>query len=161
MNFKLQGKTAIIGGSSRGLGKSCAVSLAREGANIVLCARNEDALHEAQCEIEALGVPTLALVADMSSADDNLRIVRETVARGATLFALVTIRSFVPTVRASASNVAIRQKLTSFFIVVLFAFLLGKFVFIIERAEKVGRCFTMNSGSCTGIYIKGDSKLGE
>ncbi len=80
MNFNLQGKTAIIGGSSKGLGKACAVALAREGVNIVLCARNEVSLHEAQREIEALGVQTLALTADMTSADDNVRIVRETVA---------------------------------------------------------------------------------
>lgn len=79
MNFNLQGKTAIIGGSSKGLGKACAVALAREGANIVLCARNEETLQQAQREIVALSVPTLALVADMTSADDNVRIVRETV----------------------------------------------------------------------------------
>lgn len=81
MNFNLRGKTAIIGGSSKGLGKACAVALAREGANIVLCARNEKILNEAQREIEALGVQTLALTADMTSADDNVRIVRDTVAR--------------------------------------------------------------------------------
>lgn len=79
MNFNLQGKTAIIGGSSKGLGKACAVALAREGANIVLCARNEETLQQAQREIVALSVPTLALVADMTSADDDVRIVRETV----------------------------------------------------------------------------------
>ena len=80
MNFKLQGKTAIIGGSSKGLGKSCALSLAGEGANIVLCARNEKTLYEAQQEIDAMGAPILALAADMGSAEDNHRVVRETVA---------------------------------------------------------------------------------
>lgn len=81
MNYNLQGRTAIIGGSSKGLGRACALALAGEGVNIVLCARGEDTLHETQREIEALGVQTLALTADMASADDNVRIVRETVAR--------------------------------------------------------------------------------
>ncbi|MEN6323237.1 MAG: SDR family oxidoreductase [Proteiniphilum sp.] len=81
MNFNLRGKTAIIGGSSKGLGKACAVALAREGVNIVLCARNEVTLKETRREIETLGVQTLALTVDMTSADDNVRIVRETVAR--------------------------------------------------------------------------------
>ena len=81
MNFNLQGKTAIVGGSSRGLGKACAIALARQGANIVLCARNKEALLKTEHEIASLGVQTLAVMADMSNADDNLRIVRDTVAR--------------------------------------------------------------------------------
>ena len=81
MNFNLKNKTAIIGGSSKGLGKACAVALAREGANIVLCARNEKALLETQREIELLGVQILALTVDMANANDNQRIVRETMAR--------------------------------------------------------------------------------
>ena len=81
MNFNLQGKTAIIGGSSKGLGKACAVALALEGVNIVLCARNVEALRDTQLEIESLGVQTLALAVDMTSGDDNARIVRETIAR--------------------------------------------------------------------------------
>lgn len=81
MNFNLQGKTAIIGGSSKGLGKACAITLALEGVNIVLCARNKEALLKTEQEIVSLGVQTLAVVADMSDADDNLRIVRDTVSR--------------------------------------------------------------------------------
>lgn len=81
MNFNLQGKTAIIGGSSKGLGRASAMALAREGVNIVLCARNAEALYHTQSEIDALDVQTLALVADMSKEEDNVRIVRETEAR--------------------------------------------------------------------------------
>lgn len=79
MNLNLKGKTAIIGGSSKGLGKACAVSLAREGVNVVLCARNGEALKKTEKEIEAHGVETLALTADMSVADDNRRIVSATI----------------------------------------------------------------------------------
>jgi Dehydrogenases with different specificities (related to short-chain alcohol dehydrogenases) len=81
MNFNLKGKTAIIGGSSKGLGKACAVALAREGANIVLCARNKDILLKTQKEMEWHGVQVLSLAVDMANADDNERIVRETVSR--------------------------------------------------------------------------------
>lgn len=79
MNINLKGKTAIIGGSSKGLGKACAVSLAREGVNVVICARNVEALKKTEMEIEAHGVETLALTADMSVADDNRRIVSATI----------------------------------------------------------------------------------
>ena len=44
MDYKLKDKVAIVGGGSKGLGKACAMSLAKEGVNIVLCARNEEAL---------------------------------------------------------------------------------------------------------------------
>ena len=81
MDFNLKGKTAIIGGSSRGLGRACAVALAGEGVNIVLCARESESLQATQRELEALGVQVLALTADMASRDDNERIVRETVER--------------------------------------------------------------------------------
>ena len=89
MNFNLQGKTAIVGGSSKGLGKACAIALAREGVNVTICARNVDALHETQKEIEALGVGVLALNADMASANDNRRIVDETVKKFGTIDILV------------------------------------------------------------------------
>ncbi len=79
MDFNSKDKTAIIGGSSKGLGKACAIALAREGVNIVLCARSISTLIETRHEIESLGVKVLALEGDMSSPADNERIVSETV----------------------------------------------------------------------------------
>lgn len=79
MDYKLKGKVAIVGGSSKGLGKASAVSLAKEGVNIVLCARNEKALEKTKEDIESLGVEVLALRVDMSKEEDNQRIVKETI----------------------------------------------------------------------------------
>lgn len=79
MDFNIKGKTAIIGGSSKGLGKACAIALGREGVNIVLCARNLSALIDTQREIESLGVQVLTVQADMSDAIDNEHVVREAV----------------------------------------------------------------------------------
>src|SRR5690606_36781078 len=81
MDFNRNGKIALVGGSSKGLGKACALSLATEGANIVLCARNEEALQNTRMEIESIGVEVLALVADMSNEDDNKRVVQAAVER--------------------------------------------------------------------------------
>ena len=52
MDYKLKGKVAIIGGGSKGLGKASAVALAKEGVNIVLCARNKEELDRTKNEIE-------------------------------------------------------------------------------------------------------------
>lgn len=79
MDFNIKGKVAIIGGSSKGLGKACAVALAREGVNIVLLARGEEALQKTKAEIESLGVEVLALSVDMASEKDNQWVVDETI----------------------------------------------------------------------------------
>ena len=79
MDYKLKGKVAIVGGSSKGLGKASAVSLAKEGVNIVLCARNKEELEKAKSDVEALGVEVLALRVDMTKEEDNEQIVKETI----------------------------------------------------------------------------------
>ena len=79
MNLDIKGKVAIIGGSSKGLGKACAVALAKEGVNVVLCARNEEALQKTKAEIELFDVEVLSIAADMASAEDNQRVIEETI----------------------------------------------------------------------------------
>ena len=83
MDLQLNGKNAIIGASSEGLGKACALELAREGCNLVICGRREEVLHAAAKEVEAAGpgklITVLADLATMegqnavlSAAHDNL-----------------------------------------------------------------------------------------
>lgn len=79
MDYKLKGKVAIIGGGSKGLGKASAIALAKQGVNIVLCARNKEELEKTKSEIETLGVEALALKVDMTNEQDNERIVKETI----------------------------------------------------------------------------------
>jgi len=52
MNLNLQGKNALVGGSSKGIGKACAKELAALGANIILMARSEDLLSSAMSELD-------------------------------------------------------------------------------------------------------------
>ena len=79
MNFELKGKVAIIGGSSKGLGKACAISLAKEGVNIVICANDINSLKETKKEIENLDVSVLDVFADMSFESDNQKIIQKTI----------------------------------------------------------------------------------
>lgn len=53
----LQGKTAIVTGANRGIGRAIAVRLAAEGSNVVLCARDQALLDAAAGEIRDAGVP--------------------------------------------------------------------------------------------------------
>ena len=67
MNF--EGKTALVTGGSRGLGRAVCLELAKGGASVVLCyAGNEAAAQETVREIEALGAKALAIRCDVSDA---------------------------------------------------------------------------------------------
>ena len=68
MNFA--GKTAVVTGGSRGLGRAICLELARGGANVVFCyAGNEAAAQETRNACEALGAKALAVQCDVSDAD--------------------------------------------------------------------------------------------
>ena len=70
MELGLEGKVAIVGGASRGLGRACALGLAREGARVAVCARNAEALATTANEIaEKTGTEVLPVPADLSSYD--------------------------------------------------------------------------------------------
>jgi len=75
VDLGLKGRVALVGASSRGLGRACAVGFAREGADVAICGRGEDALRDAEAELKALGVRVHAIVADLSRAEDCRRFV--------------------------------------------------------------------------------------
>ena len=62
MDLGLKDRVAIVGGGSKGLGRACADSLAREGANLAICSRNAEELERAAEEIRsATGIEVLAV----------------------------------------------------------------------------------------------------
>ena len=80
MSFDLSGRTALVTGASRGIGRALAVGLAAAGADVVLSARDEDALAEVRGEVEALGRKGIVLPADVTDADACRRLVDDAVA---------------------------------------------------------------------------------
>ena len=66
MDLELNGKVAIVGGGSKGLGRACAETLAAEGARVTICSRSEGDLEKAAVEIRsATGADVLALRRDL------------------------------------------------------------------------------------------------
>ena len=63
MDLGIAGKKAIVCAASKGLGKGCAVSLAREGVDVTICARTPETLEAAADEIRALGGGDVTAVA--------------------------------------------------------------------------------------------------
>lgn len=74
---KLSGKTAVITGGSKGLGKAMALALAQEGASIALVARDKAKLNTVREEIEANGGSATVLTADVTKEGDVERLKSE------------------------------------------------------------------------------------
>ncbi len=75
----LSGKTAIVTGASRGIGRCLALHLARLGAQVLLVARNGEQLETATAEIIAAGGKAAAMVADLRQPDAPERVVKRAV----------------------------------------------------------------------------------
>jgi len=79
--FDLAGKTAIVTGGSRGIGKEMAEGLAEAGASLMLCARRQEWLDAAIAEFTERGFEVCGHLADVSKPDEVQTVVDETVAK--------------------------------------------------------------------------------
>jgi 3-oxoacyl-[acyl-carrier protein] reductase len=74
MDFGIAGKNAIVCAASKGLGKGCAMALAREGVNVVITARGADVLEATAAEIAKLGKGRVTVVAgDITTPEGRAR----------------------------------------------------------------------------------------
>src|SRR5262252_1533036 len=70
MQLGIQGRKALLSGASRGLGKACALALAREGVDVTIVARTRDVLEAAGREIAtATGVKVTTVVGDITTKE--------------------------------------------------------------------------------------------
>lgn len=79
--FDLTGKTAIVTGGSRGIGKEMAEGLAEAGASLMLCARRQEWLDETVAEFAARGFNVAGKACDVAKAEDVQAVVDETVSK--------------------------------------------------------------------------------
>ena len=92
MDLGLRDRVAIVGGSSRGIGRAIALAFAHEGANVTICARTESDLRRAEIELARANSQqhVLAIPADITEPRDIRRVVRDTVSRFGQINVLVT-----------------------------------------------------------------------
>lgn len=78
MSERLKGMIGIITGAGSGIGRACAVAMAKEGARVTLVGRRKDRLEEVAREI---GDSACAIAADVSKGSEIIRLIEETVKR--------------------------------------------------------------------------------
>ena len=67
--FSLQGKTVVVTGGGKGIGKGISLAMASQGANVVVSGRSPDALHDTVRQITDQGGTAIAVPADMMGFD--------------------------------------------------------------------------------------------
>ena len=89
MFASLEGKTALVTGASQGIGRACALALAKAGARVALAARNEAKLQEVAAEIAAAGGTAETFTLDVSSEESIKAVAKDALARLGTIHILV------------------------------------------------------------------------
>jgi 3-oxoacyl-[acyl-carrier protein] reductase len=80
MDLDLKGKVALVTGASKGLGFAIADELAREGADVAICARGKTDLDQASARLRDHPVRVLAIPADVARAADSATVIDGTIA---------------------------------------------------------------------------------
>jgi len=87
--FSLHGRTALVTGGSRGIGRAIALGFAEHGADLVLTSRKQEGLAAVAKEVEALGRRAEVIPANMSRPDDVAALADAVEARGLAIDVLV------------------------------------------------------------------------
>ena len=75
----MKNKVVIITGASSGIGKACAAEFGKQGANVVITARNMEKLNEVASHFQSNHIDVLAIQGDVSKQEDCKRVIEETI----------------------------------------------------------------------------------
>jgi 3-oxoacyl-[acyl-carrier protein] reductase len=90
MDLQLAGRVALVTASSQGLGKASALALAREGARVAICARDQAAVAASAAQIsQATGAEVRPFVVDLTNADSIAKLVEDVLRSFGTVHVLV------------------------------------------------------------------------
>ncbi|MGB3377511.1 MAG: SDR family NAD(P)-dependent oxidoreductase [Allopontixanthobacter sediminis] len=96
-NRPLEGRVALVTGSSRGIGAACAVALAQAGAHVVLTGRDVRALEGVEDAIHAAGGQSTIAPLDLTEGDSIARLASAITSRWDKLDILVISAAYLPT----------------------------------------------------------------
>lgn len=144
MDLKLKDKIALISGASKGLGKGCALQLAKEGANIAICARGLESLNETADFIEkSTNSKVLVIQADLSKVEDIQKVVDETIKTFDRIDILVNNSGGPP--QGTFFDFSDQDWKDSFDLILLYVIRMCHLVIPYMKAQKWGRIINLTS----------------
>lgn len=143
---RLSDQVALVTGASMGMGKAIALALAKEGANLAITARGEEALRQAAEEIGALGVEALACPSDISDPASVETMVGAVLARFGRLDILVN-NAGVNLPQRTLADISVEGWQTTVAVNLTGAFLCTRAVLPTMRAQGKGMVINISSGS--------------
>src|SRR5437764_2322541 len=146
MDFGLKDRVALVAAASRGIGYAAALELAREGARVFLCSRDERHASEAAAKIHnETGANVAGVAADVTNGSDVERFVRLAIERAGHVDICVTNAGGPPA--TVFDNTDIEMFRNAFELNALSAIRLAKLVLPEMRAQKWGRIINITSVS--------------
>ena len=157
----IKGKTALVTGSSKGLGRAILLRLAAQGANVVVnYSRDESAANEVQAAAEALGVKAITVAADVSQLDGIQKLY------DATIEAFGQIDIVVANAGMEKVNIPVTDVTEEDFDLLFRVNTKGPYFVLREAARRIadnGRIITISSNTTTvpqvGVGLYGTSKV--
>ena len=158
--FSLEGRTAIITGGSGGIGRACATTFAKAGANIVIASLPPDTVPPVVQEAETFGVKGLGLAIDVSNVEQVKSMVDQTLSKFGRLDVLVNVAGgsysrnpYMPLFkRAALLELAPEDFMMAYEVNTKSAFLCAKAVVPAMKAS--GKGSVINIGSISGRGTK-------
>ena len=141
--MSLSGRVALVTGASQGIGRTCALRLAKDGATVALAARNQEKLNELAAEITAAGGKATAFALDVADEEQIKSTVKAIVAQFGKIDILVnnagiTRDQLVMRMKRADWDAVLQTNLTS-------AYLLIQQVITSMLRQKAGRIINITS----------------
>ena len=151
MKNTLIGKTAIVTGASRGIGKAIALALGKEKMRLALLARSTDQLHKVVEKVRALGGDALAVPCDLMNSDAIAGSLNKVFAHFDTLDVLVSnagifLEKAITDIELEEWERVLRTNLTA-------TYLTCQGVFLKMKSQKTGRIIAIASSASTQGFI--------
>ena len=145
MNQEQKNKVAIVTGAGKGIGRAIAISLAKQGMDIVLGSRTQKDLEQVAKEIESLGRKALPVICDVSKEKDVSNLISIAVSRFPTIDLLVNNAAIQgPVGRLWQNNVKEWEKTIQ--INLLGVFYISHLVIPYMLKQKSGRIINLSGG---------------